>query len=235
MTRPLFIFVSLLLASCSEPHKGPPPEATPGIPNLVQLPGVTVNLTDRYAEMNGLICLREGLLELVATLPAGKEHESIVSLDTRPSNLHAGLLLLGLKPGKPGEWRYLEDRVEAIDPTGDRVRVTLLYEHEGIWVELPIQRFIVGKDGKRHLPGSEFVFAGSYLAGSREGTSELEYAADLTGDVIALVSFGTEVLAWPKAASESNDDLYWLADPDTVPELGTPVKVRIYPVDDEAK
>jgi hypothetical protein len=159
-----------------------PSEALPdaGEPKIARLPGVTVNLSGRYLEMEGQVCLREGILELIATIPAGKEHESIVSLRTRPSSLHAALLMLGLNHGKPGQWRYYPDRVETVDPTGDHVRVTLLIEREGMWVEKPIHYFVVGRDGKSPLSGSEFVFAGSQVV-QREPGSEPVYLADQSG------------------------------------------------------
>lgn len=236
------LIVASVLAGCSgdsasrtEPNAHPPQEPANQVeiaPEIktVQLPGVLVNMTDRYVETEGRICLRNGLLELIATLPAGKEHESIVSLQTVPSNLHAGLLMLGLEPGEPGQWNYYEDRIETIDPTGDRVRVTLLMQKGADWQEKPIHHFVVDRERQKNLPASEFVFAGSRVVESEEEGGEPIYLADRTGDVIALVSFGTEVLAWPKAASEANESLIWLADPDALPELGAKVKLRIYPV-----
>lgn len=207
----------------------PPPAEAAEKPRITQLPGVTVNLTERYAQMEGKVCLREGMLELIATVPAGKEHESIVSLTTRPSNLHAALLMLGLKPGKPGQWIYHPDRVEAIDPTGDLVRVSILWQEGDRWVEKPINELVLDRSGQGHMPANRFVFAGSHLLKTQSG--DPLYVADQSGDIIALVSFGTEVLAWPKAASDSNETLAWRADPKAVPELGTAVKVRVYPAE----
>jgi len=224
-----------LLGACGAPPRaklGSAPSAGPAAEaKIVELPGVTVNLMDRYAEMDGAVCLTEGLLELIATVPAGKEHESIVSLRTRPSNLHAALLMLGLKPGHPGRWVYHPDRVETVDPTGDRVRLALRWEQDGRWVEKPIHHFVLDREGKKRLPSDQFVFAGSQLVEPRSGEGGPVYLADQTGDIAALVSFNTEVLAWPTAASDSNESLYWMANPRTLPELGTPVKLRVYPVE----
>ena len=208
-----------------------PPSADP---KIVELPGVTVNMTERYVELKGKVCLREGLLELVATVPAGKEHESIVSLQTRPSNIHAALLMLGLKPGEPGRWRYEGTKAVAIDPKGDRVRLTLRWERDGKWEEKPINEFILDREGKKHAPSDEFVFAGSRVVEPKGADGKVTgppvYLADQTGDIVALVSFDDEVLAWPTAASDSNDELFWVADPATIPPLGTEIRLRVYPV-----
>ena len=51
------------------------------------------------------VVLREGLLELLVCLKGSKEHESILSVDTQAQIVHAGLLALGAKVGKPVHWQ----------------------------------------------------------------------------------------------------------------------------------
>lgn len=50
------------------------------------------------------VVLREGLLELLVCLKQSKEHESLLSVETRAQIVHAGLLALGAKPGSPVRW-----------------------------------------------------------------------------------------------------------------------------------
>lgn len=214
------------VAEPAEPA-APQPAPTPQGPKKV-FPGITVNLREKYVDLEGAICLREGLLELVATMPSGKEHESIVALRVRPSQVHAALLMLGLKPGSPGRWIYEEDKTIAVDPTGDRVKLALRWSRDGQWVEKPINRFILHKQTDQHLESDEFVFAGSRLYQPEDGGAPT-YLADDTGELISLVSFETEVLSLPKAASNDNSHVFWMADPKTIPELGTPVVLRIRP------
>lgn len=47
------------------------------------------------------VCLREGLLEMLACLKQTKEHEAILRVDTRAQVVHAGLLALGAESGRP--------------------------------------------------------------------------------------------------------------------------------------
>lgn len=61
-------------------------------------------LLDRAAGkliLKGEVCLREGVLEMLVCLKRTKEHEAIFSVDTPARTVHAGLLALGLEPGKP--------------------------------------------------------------------------------------------------------------------------------------
>jgi len=51
--------------------------------------------------LQGEVCLREGVLEMLVCLKRTKEHEAIFSVDTSAQTVHAGLLALGFEPGKP--------------------------------------------------------------------------------------------------------------------------------------
>src|SRR3954447_3769731 len=51
--------------------------------------------------VDGEVCLREGQLEMFACPKGTKEHESIVSLNCKADEVHAGLLAAGAKVGKP--------------------------------------------------------------------------------------------------------------------------------------
>ncbi len=51
--------------------------------------------------LRGEVCLTEGVLEMLACLKRTKEHEAIFSIDTKAQIVHAGLLALGIEPGKP--------------------------------------------------------------------------------------------------------------------------------------
>lgn len=188
-------------------------------------PFVHLNLKDRYIDLPGKVCLEEGILELVATVRLAKEHESPFTVKARPQHIHAALLMLGLKPGKPGRWEYRDDQPVPIDPTGDKVKISVLIEADGQQVEKPISHFIRHRVDGTPLPGDEFVFAGSRITQDRDGTAQ--YAADGSGDVIALVSFGDELLAWPTAASGDNAGLVWVAAKGAVPALDTAVTIRL--------
>lgn len=206
------------------------PGAQPAPPSLKHL---TINMERRYIDVDGVICLTEGPLELIATIPASKEHEAIVSSKARPKHIHLALLMLGLEPGSPGSWEYKQDKIIAHDPTGARVRITLLFEKDGKPVERPITEFIRDAKTKKPMKTDEFVFAGSRIAKPAQG--DPFYAADASGDVVTLVSFPEELMALPTAASNSNENLVWEANTSELPEVGTAVKMRIYAVDKNKK
>ena len=51
--------------------------------------------------MPASIACNSGWLEQVACMVGTREHESLVVVEAKPSEVHAALLLLGLEPGTP--------------------------------------------------------------------------------------------------------------------------------------
>ena len=208
-----------------------PSEPTPAGQRQV-LPGVWLNRKARYVDVEGRIVLRQGMLELVACQRLGREHESIVALDARASHVHQGLLMLGLDEGEPGKWVAQDDgQYQAVDPTGDAVMVSLIVEEDGQPVEHPISRFVKNRQTGEPLPTRPFIFAGSRMA--EFDPPRTVYAADVEGNIVSLVTFGDDVLAWEKAASTSNEMVQWEAKPETLPSIKTPVRLRLRPADDK--
>lgn len=98
-------------------------------------------LLDKAGErliLKGRVCLREGVLELLACLRGSKEHEAIFSIDTKAQMVHAGLLALGLEPGTPV--RFVPEYKPATGPIIDIV-VTWVDE-EGKTVRYPAQHLV---------------------------------------------------------------------------------------------
>ncbi|HUQ72392.1 MAG TPA: YdjY domain-containing protein [Planctomycetaceae bacterium] len=55
--------------------------------------------------LKGEICLRDGLLEMLVCLKRTKEHEAIFAVDTKAQIVHAGLIALGVEPGRPVQFQ----------------------------------------------------------------------------------------------------------------------------------
>lgn len=198
------------------------------------LPGIHIDLKKRIVDVDASVCLNAGLLELIATERGGKEHEAIVALDAKAQNIHLALLMIGLKPGSPGRWEYVNKKPHPIDPTGDRVKLSLVFTKDGKQAEYPITRFVRDQNTKKPLDSGVFVFAGSRMVEAEKGKPPV-YAAGMDGDVVTLVSFNDELLAAPHAASNSNDLLNYEIDPTILPKVGTRVVLRVRPAGDAVK
>ena len=116
------------------------------------------------------------------------------------------------------------------------MKVSVVLTKDGKEVVRPIGDFMREANTKEKMPTSIFVFAGSkFLQNLDPDKKTPVYLCDLTGEVVTMVSFESELLALPNAASNSNGELLWEANPDVTPKSGTAVKIRLTPVKENAK
>lgn len=218
---------------------------------VVELPGMKIHVKQRIVDLEAVICLDQGPLELIACGRGTKEHESIVALSSRAMHIHTALLLIGAVNGHPAMRRPKpeEETVwESVPPSGDAVEVWLVIpDVAGRSQERPISDFVVrtrervdevdgktlnspqdrerlGKGQAESLP-NRFLFAGSELRDVKSGPRQ--YLADLSGDYISIATFGDELLCLPFVESKANDVLSWQIKPKSLPKVGTKVTLRL--------
>jgi hypothetical protein len=211
-------------------------EAAPAT-GAVKEPGTNlVRLTEDYpvwidpkrklVVVDGVVCLREGMLEMFACPRGTKEHESIVAVNARAQYVHAALLAVGAKPGQPVQFAP-----EYSPASGTVIDIFLL------WVD---------QDGKRHRARAQdwvkylktdepmtydWVFAGSGFW-TDEHTGERLYYGD-GGDFICVSNFATATLDLPVASPQDNADLLFAALTENIPPLGTKVRMVLIPRPDK--
>ncbi len=214
----------------------------PGPVGLVEFaPHVRLNRAERggYVEFDAFVPLDLSdpgsdivFLEVIACISDTKEHEALLVSLARPSHVHAALLVLGLEPGEPGGFDFVDRRLVPIDPKGPNVRISLRYADENKKpVEAGIADWIVSaRSGDRFGAADDaWRFSGSAFV-TRQG--EERYSADYDGLLIGLATFGTETIAYETTFSPDSQlaQPEWIADRDAVPPFGTEVVVRLSPV-----
>jgi hypothetical protein len=200
------------------PKLPPPPGATPLSPDF----DVWIDPKQKAVIVDGQISLREGLLEMFACLRNTKEHESIISVNTRAFLVHAGLIQLGAEPGSPVQFLP-----EYRPPKGTEIEITVQWRDEaGKEQSVRAQEMI--KDLRTEKPMTHpFVFAGSLFWKDPE-TGKEYYMAE-SGDFICVSNFATAMLDIPVPSSQSNEQLGFLAFSERIPPLGTPVRLILKP------
>lgn len=201
------------------PAGEPEPE---GLVKLSKTHSLWMDTKRKAVVIDGQVCLREGQLEMFACPKGTKEHESVVALDCVPQDVHAALLALGAKPGKPVEF----------DPqykpaTGDIVDVYVLWKDEmGGKHQVRAQEWIQHAKTEKAMP-YDWVFAGSVFW-KDEQTGEQHYQAN-GGDFICVSNFPTAMLDLPVESSQGNADLLFHAFTEKIPPKGTKVRVVLLP------
>jgi len=194
----------------------------PTAPPTIQLGLIAVDRVAGSVRVPGVVALREGWLEQAVCREGTRDHESLVTVSMPPSSIHAALLLAGFQPGRPGHWRVRDDgSLELVAPTGEAVLIEVEWsDATGCVQRVPLADWI--RADASAVPLS-FVFAGSVT----RDRGAMPYAADRSGSVIGLVTFGDEPLAnvtvMPDRADVAEPSLRaWT---ERMPTVGTAVTV----------
>jgi hypothetical protein len=188
----------------------------------------------RRVEIRAWTCLEAGYLEQIACAPGTREHESLVVIRAKPSNIHASLLLAGYESGRPGRWEFDPDthEVTLIQPRGDKVDVWFKLKRDDTTVVESARAWIRDHHDKQTFPDSPWIFGGSMFRPNPEWMGPGEhYVADMTGSIIGLVTFGDETIGLKQVIADQAavHEPEWMVHPDRVPPEGTEVTVIIMP------
>lgn len=242
----------------------PPPSPTEVFPHVRVLTGKGVPATDQFVEFDAItspMLVRDPkaplfFLESIACTRDTREHESLLVTLAKPSHIHAALLIIGLKPGTPGGWKFENNKLTPVDPTGTRLAIQFVFDdpagsqrtaEPAQWVvnagdNRPLLSTLAERNPGRPAPG--WVFAGSRLVQHKDRASGLSrevYDADESGTLIGLTAFGSETIAFSQTISPdaATDAPEWIAcfdcpspaqttAPPPIPARGgTPIRVRI--------
>lgn len=232
-----FAALGVPLSVVGESSEEIPPDLAGKIREI--FPHITIDAKDRRVDVESVVCLTEGFLELIACGKDSKEHESVIMVEAKPSHIHAALLLIGAEAGNPAMRKPLNEeatRWAHLPPRGQAVKISLVFPKEGGGtVERPVSDFIAPTEdetGLREAAEIEekfpdtFLFTGSLFHGEGE---ERKYIADLSGHVISIATFGDEVFSLSEVHGQENGSLDWQIKPDSLPEIGTKVILRLRP------
>ena len=166
--------------------------------------------------LGGVVCLREGPLEFFACRRGSKEHESVVSLDVAPHLIHAALLAIGAKQGKPAKFDP-----EFVPPTGEEIEIELRWRdaESGETRKIRAQEAVRVAETGRETAAS-WVFTGGLFGVDAEGKKY--YLANVTGEIFGVSNFPGSVLDVPFESSSDNALLTFEANTAKIPPTGTP-------------
>ena len=157
-------------------------------------------------------------LEVVATYPAPrgqKAHETVVTFDVRPTDVHQALESLGLKPGKPA-------RGGEGAASGPEVGIYLEFTGiTGTRRVVPIEKVLVdGRTGKP-MPPLKWYFTGSAMRQVDPDKPDKVYGADLAGTLISLFPVTDETVFQTNLTMEEERLLSLETNKNVLPEEGT--------------
>lgn len=125
------------------------PEGLERVGDEVRLPGLRIVGGEKgYLEATGKMSTTNDVLEFVAVQPLGREYESLVTLDCKPSSMKFGLLLLGCEEGLTN---------------GSLLDLHMEWQEKGKNQSASVESFIIDrKTGKAPTP-MPFFLSGSFF------------------------------------------------------------------------
>ena len=182
---------------------------------------VYVDKEHKQLVIMGRICQRAVPLELFACLRDTKEHEAVVSIDSKALVIHAGLLAVGAEPGSPARFQP-----KFTPATGQEIEIEVRWK-EGGQVRKMSARDMVRNINTKKAMTEKWVFAGSAFW-VNPSTGERHYMAE-GGDLFCLSNFSGATLDVNIESTSANDDLLYEAFTEHIPELNTPVTLVLTP------
>ena len=163
-------------------------------------------------------------IEVIASLAAPKgqkAHETVVTFDAKPSDIHKALEGLGLKAGKPAKG-------EGAEAVGPEVKIFLeLPGAGGLAKRLPIEKTLVDRKTGKTMPTLKWTFTGSISKQIDPNKPDKVYAADSTGTLIAIFPVTDETVFQTNLTMKDEPLIKLETNAKVLPEVGTDVLLVI--------
>lgn len=163
-------------------------------------------------------------IEVVASLAAPKgqkAHETVVTFDAKPSDIHKALEGLGLKAGKPAKG-------EGAAAAGPEVKIFLeLPGAGGLTRRIPIEKALMDRKTQKAMPPLKWVFTGSITKQPDPNKAETVYGADTTGTLIAIFPVTDETVFQTNLTMKDEPLIKLETNNKVLPEIGTDVQLVI--------
>jgi len=154
-----------------------------------KMPGIRVHGKTQVVEVEGQVCLNEGILEFLACTPGpdSREYESILSLNCKPSHFKAALLLIGCEEGNlsPEALNIKPDPDEKPRKLGTRVKIFVEWKDGDKTVRVNADELMTSRRTGKPMKDLPWRFTGSAFAKTHEG--KVVFAGDIEGIFIAML------------------------------------------------
>lgn len=190
--------------------------------------GLVVDKDKRTITIDAKIAPRKVLekiypIEVIATWPAPKgqkAHETVVTFDIKPSEVHKAIESFGVKAGKPVKGEGT--------PEGPEVNIYLLLPRDGgDFRKVPIEQSVIDPRTGKNLPKLKWRFTGSAKAKPAADQKDTVYGADVTGTLITVFPVTDETVFQTNLTIQQEKFIKLETNTKLLPKEGTPVKLVI--------
>ena len=211
--------MALLAAARSQPSRLAPP-TSPRPASLWMKKPRTISIPAKIAPRKLENLPETYPIEVIASWPAPqgkKAHETVVTFDVKPSEVHKALESLGVKPGKPAKG-------EGATAEGPEVKILLELSPKQ---RIPIEKALVDNKTGRPMPMLKWYFTGSVMTQPNPDKPEKIYGADGTGTLISIFPVTDETVFQTNLTLKEEPLLKLDVNKKTLPAEGTAVQLII--------
>jgi hypothetical protein len=162
-------------------------------------------------------------IEVIATYPfprGKKAHETVVTFEAKPSEVHKALVGLGLKPGHPAGKKGAAK--------GPEVKIYLDVPGTGKAMKrIPIENVLVDRTTKLKMPKVKWLFTGSVMTKPDPRKDEKVYGADVNGTLIAIFPVTDETVFQSTLTMKEEKYVKLEVKEGLLPAVGKPVNLVI--------
>lgn len=193
-----------------------------GLKRFIKGRDIWLDVKRKRILIDGVVCLREGQLEMFACPKRTKEHESVIAVNCLAREAHAGLIVVGGVSGHPA--RFAPEYSPA---TGTIIDIVILWrDTDGKKHHTNAQNWVRNVKTRKVMKYN-WVFAGSgFWVDPTNG--EKFYHGD-SGDFICVSNFPSATLDLPVESSQANSNLLYESFTENIPAKGTPVRLVLTP------
>jgi hypothetical protein len=221
----LFILAAVLPALALSPTRGAEEKIGPGVVADKEKRTVTIDAKIAPRKIDDPRYKEIYPIEVIATWPfprGQKAHETVVTIEAKPSDVHKALEAVGLKPGKPvrGEARQ--------PPQGPAVNIYLeVPGPDDQPRKLSIDKVLIDPKTNRPMPKVEWRFTGSVMSKPDPNKDDKVYGADLTGTLISIFPVTDETVFQTNLTMREEKYVKLETKKSLLPKEGTPVKLLL--------
>lgn len=157
-----------------------------------------------------------------AEYPKGqKAHETVITVEAKPSDVHKALESLGLKAGKPA------NPGDPAPAEGPELKVSLELPSGKV---IPIEKTLIDKKTGKTMPALKWYFTGSAMKQLDPNKPDKSYAADATLTLVGIFPVTDEVVIQSNLTMADEPIVKMETNKALLPPEGTAVKLIITPV-----
>ncbi len=232
----LGVLLCALLPGATPQEKAEVAEAHERLAASLREAGLWLDLERGFLALPATVLERSELLEYLLVGPNGATHESLFLTEVKPSLVNAGLLLLGVEPGRNARFEAQESvapedelergrpRRRVYPPEGDGFLLYAAWREGEETFFFRVEDLIANLETGRSLRRHRWVFLGSRFAALKRGEPEV-FLADIEGNLVNVAFFFQGNTLVTTALEECLEQSIWVGNAWLLPPRGQPVRL----------